>query len=201
MDWRERGAAGVLVASVLVVLATVILPMIPAPQVDRLQGPIIPYGNSTYVISSFYIPTVQEGTPMTVRISGYEPGTIILSFFPTAENVVSATGPPLISFQRPVGDNVSETIDSPATQPYGIDVVSYNGTGYLLEVASSWSPYYVLRIYTYPAAFVVIVALISLYYFRQVAPRRKWEKEAMDSAMPRTNKAAPLLPREGSPPK
>ncbi|MDG7006944.1 MAG: hypothetical protein JRN06_01720 [Nitrososphaerota archaeon] len=181
MDGREKASLVALVVSALVVAATIVLPALSFPQTESLAGPQAPYDGSSYTISAYYIPTVPAGVPVEVQLSGYAPGTVILSLFPTTQNDIAPAGSPIITFQSPTKNNVSGSFTSPTTQPYGIYVVSYNNTGYRLRVNSEWSPYYVVRIYTYPAVFAVIVCTIFLYYFRQTAARRKAEREVMES--------------------
>ena len=181
MDGREKISLAALGASLLLTSATIVLPLIALPQTERLKGPEMPYGSSNYAISAYYIPTVPQGSTVRVELSGYVPGAVILTLFPTAQNDVAPAGSPIVRFESPTAVNVSDSFVSPASQPYGIYVVSYNGTGYLLVVSSDWSPYYVVRIYVYPAAFALIVCAILAYYFRQTAPRRRWEREALES--------------------
>ena len=181
MDRREALSTAALGAPLVFALATVALPQVTYPQVAVHDGPELPYGNSTYAISAYYIPTVPEGVPISVQISGYLPGTVVLSFFPSAQSVVNPTGSPDIQFDRPLGSTSNDTIVSPASQAYGIYVVSYNGTGFRLAVSSVWSPFYVVRIYTFPAMFAVIVTALMVYYFHEVGDRRRAEREVMKS--------------------
>ena len=181
MDVQEKASLAALLASALVLVVTLVLPLLSSPQVERVEGPLVPYGNSTYSISGYYIPTVASGVYVRVDLSGYKPGSVALSLFPTAENSLSPSGSPLVSIQRPTEQNVSEAFVSPATQPYGIYVVSYDKTPYLLQISSSWSSYYVLRLYTYPAVFAVIVCALVAYYFRETAARRRSEREVLKS--------------------
>lgn len=181
MDRREKVSLSALAVSGLVVAATLVLPALSFPQTERLEGPETPYGGSSYVISAYYIPTVPAGSLVVVQLSGYEPGTVILSLFPTTENDIAPAGSPIVTFQSPTENNASDSFVSPSSQPYGVYVVSYNGTGYQLQISADWSPYYVVRIYTYPAVFAVIVCALSLYYFHQTAGRRKSEKEVLKS--------------------
>lgn len=179
MDRQEKASLAALAVAALVVAVTIVLPLVSFPQTERQQGPEVPYGNSSYSISGYYIPTVPQGTSITVEISGYAPGTVILSLFPTSQNTIAPSGPPVASFQRPTGPNASATFLSPSTQPYGIYVVSYNGTSYAITISAIWSPFYVVRLYTYPAAFALIVFAIIAYYFHETAGRRRSEREAM----------------------
>ena len=204
MDGREKVSLVALGVSLLVVSVTIVLPLITLPQTERLEGPEMPYGNSTYAISAYYIPTVPQGSDVRVELSGYAPGSAILTLFPTTQNDVAPAGSPIVRFESPAAKNVSDSFVSPASQPYGIYVVSYNGTGYQLVISSDWSPYYVVRIYVYPAAFVLIACAILAFYFRQTAPRRRWEREALGSIprqwkLLRTRRASPGQTWRGKP--
>ena len=134
MDGREKASLAALAVSALVVAATLVLPALSSPQTERLLGPQAPYAGASYQISAYYIPTIPAGSPVEVQLSGYRPRSVDLSLFPTAQNDFAPTGSPIITFQSPAQSNVSGSFVSLVSQPYGIFVVSYNNTGYLLVV-------------------------------------------------------------------
>jgi hypothetical protein len=191
LDRSEKAALAILLLSSAALGATLVLPQVSFPQAVSYEGPAVPYGNSTYSISGYYIPTVNQGAFVRVDLSGYSPSSVILSLFPTAQSTLSPTGPPLLTFSLSPEPDQNATILSPSTQAYGIYVVSYNDTSFRLGVSSVWSPFYDYRIYSAPAVFFLIASGIAFYYFRLTAARRRWEEEAMEELRRKTKPAAP----------
>lgn len=177
MNTRERVSTWAFLAALVIMSVLLLLPQLRFVQKQSFEGPEVPYGNSDYTISGYYLPTIDFGTPISVTLSGYKPGTVILSLFPTGDFRIAPDGPPIISINRPLTAEASASVQAPTTHPYGIFVVSYNGTDYLLTVSSVWSPFYGLVIYDAPAVFVLIATGIAAYYFRQTAAVRRAEEK------------------------
>ena len=58
--------------SVIALLLTQALPNVMSDHSEILQGPTIPYGNSNYTISGYFIPPVLEGTNVSITLYGYQ---------------------------------------------------------------------------------------------------------------------------------
>lgn len=156
----------------MITLATLILPVVRTPQTVALEGPTAPYGASSTTLSGYYIPPVDQGTRVTIVITGYSPSSLYLSVFSTAEGGLATIGTPILIIHNFSSPLVRVSFVSPSTQPYGIYVFSGNRTHFVIAVDGNWSGYYFLRGYTSEGLFVALVGLLGYSYFRT------WEKRA-----------------------
>jgi len=161
----------VTIISLAAIVATLALPYVKTPQAFITEGPVTPYGNSSYTISGYFIPPVDAGRNITVRVSYYEPNSVLLELSPLKGD---SQLPPLM-YGTPSGPSYSGTVVSPATQAYRLIIASFNRTVFVVNVSSVWSPFYDTREYTVPAAFGAMGGIGGVYYF--TLKRRKEERD------------------------
>jgi hypothetical protein len=164
----------ILLAGVVLLVASFVLPNISAAQTMVSHGPIVPYGDSSYQISGYFFPPIAQGEKISLNITGYESESITFSFFPSAGGSVAPIGTPLLFQPTLAGTSTSVVLTSTATQPYGLFVTSLNRTPFTLTVSSVWSPYYSLRGYVSAGIFMIILGGLGVVYFRD-AKRREEE--------------------------
>jgi hypothetical protein len=167
---RWKYLSGTLFAiSLLFLGCTIVLPQVKTPQNAVYRGPAVPYGNSTTVVSGYYIPVVEAGSKVTVSIDDFLSGAVDISVFPSLMGAISPEGVP-VYLKTPL-INSSVTFTANATQPYGVYVISRNSTGFTLVVEATYSSFYWLNTY---ASIGVIAALATgiLYYFYRFSSRR-----------------------------
>jgi hypothetical protein len=180
----------ILVAGVAFVVGTYILPSVPSPQTMVSHGPIVPYGNSSYTISGYFFPPIAKGEQVTLNISGYKPGTITISFFPSAEGSVSPTGSPLLFQPNLAGTSLNVVLTSTGTQAYGMYVTSENRSTFTLTVSSTWSPFYFLRGYVSEGIFMVLLGGLGVVYFRGAKRREEEYKKVLEEVRSRKASSA-----------
>jgi hypothetical protein len=160
--------------SFAVFIATLALPYIKNPQSFIEEGPITPYGNSTYTISGYFIPPVDAGRNISLEVSYYEPNSVLLELSPLQGD---AQLPPIL-YGTPSGASFSGTLVSPATQAYRLIIASFNRTVFVVKVSSVWSPFYDSRGYTVPAAFGMMGGIGGAYYFTLKRKKEEIEEQA-----------------------
>ncbi len=180
-EWKlvSYAALGV---GLLLLAATIVLPNVKTDQKILAEGPVTPYDGANYTISGYFIPPVDRGTNITILLTGYEPGKLELSFFPTQDHAVQPAASPLISIANLTAPASRASVTSPDSQPYGILISSFNRTSFLLQVDSIWSPYYDLAGYVPPAVFVLIASSLSASYFARREKVEELERRALDAA-------------------
>ena len=179
---RSRIALVIGIIGIGFTLATIFLPAVKTHETAVATGPASPYGSSDTTLSGYLIPPVDRGSRITIAITGYSPGSISFSMFPSAGGELSPSAAPILqlsNFSRPL---VRVSIISPETQAYGIYIVSGNRTQFVIAVDGYWSPYYPLRVYTSEGLFVVLGGFLAYYYFKHFELRRSIEEKASAEA-------------------
>lgn len=177
--WLRISEAALIIGVALAACAFV-LPGVKAPQTASSVGPVYPYSNSNYTISGYLIPPVDAGQNITLKLSGYKPNSLSLSFFPSRDNNVSPSGTPLLFVASLPWPVFSAEVVAPATQFYGIYITSTNRTGFSITITSVWSPFYPLRGYVPEGVFLIIFGVLGTGYF-SAARRREREEDRVIS--------------------
>jgi hypothetical protein len=175
-------AALFLCISLAFLAATLVLPLVKAPQAAIYQGPAVSYFGGDTAVSGYYIPPVDQGSLVKVAVSNFLPGQVELSVFPTKENTISPTGGSI--FFQTLPSNITVSFTSKETQPYGIYVISYNGTTFILRVTGVFSSYFWLASYTFAGVAGTLASGILLYYYTFTSRRWKMEQQAIREAKP-----------------
>jgi hypothetical protein len=172
---------GAFVISIAFLVATFALPLVKSPQVASYTGPTNPYAGSSTMLSGFFIPPVNRGDIIQIILTNFSQRSILVTLFPASPGNLAPAGPILLQ-EVPSGANFTATAESTGTQPYGIYVVSYNMTTFVLKIESNWSPYYVLGTYTLPAVFLVLATGAAAYYYYYAEQRWRMEEKALKEA-------------------
>ena len=69
--------------------ATLTLPQVKSVQEATYHGPLVPYYNGTDSLSGYYVPPVEEGTPLNFTFSNFIPGKVEVSIFSTNPGDIS----------------------------------------------------------------------------------------------------------------
>src|SRR2546426_10083548 len=126
-------------------------------------------------------PPVDVQKHIAITISYFSWASLDTTVFATGEGSIAPQGPPLLQ-ERPSGTSFSTEVESTQSQAYGVYIVSYNRTEFLLTVASVWSPFYGLRTFFAPAVAFVFAAGVATYYFTLAAKREEGFGEALTEA-------------------
>lgn len=176
LDFEERVSVAVFAVATCSVLLSVILPFVSLPQTVTYEGPAVSYGSANYTISGYYIPTVSRGALINITLCCFQAGDVYLSLFPSKESEIAPSSTSILTMDPTTNVSSFASVRTPATQPYGIYVISYNGTAYALTISSTWSPFFVIRGYTEWLFLFMLASGVAAYYYRETATRRKDEK-------------------------
>ena len=174
-DSKLRIMEVILIIGVVLLVATLVLPLMKGPQTLSVNGPSIPYGDGNYSISGYRIPPVDQNAPINVTLEDVTPDPVFIAVFP-GEGVTG--GRPVYSTVT-IFDSLTHSVKSTATQPYTVMISSFNGTTYHLTVKATWSPYFDAGNYFAEAVFVVIVGLAGFSYYRETRKREAMEEAAL----------------------
>lgn len=167
--------------SAIFLAACLILTNVRLPQTMTIDGPAYSYGGYNTTLSAYITPPMSAGSLVTLTVASAPANTLDISMFPTQEGTIQRDGPIAIETNL-VGSGFTSQFTSPALLPYAIWVVSYDQANFTIKVQGTWTPYYILNIYTVPAAFATFASLLSLYYFAFRASREKLEEQVIAEA-------------------
>ncbi len=173
-------AAIFLFVSLLFLAATLALPLLKSQQEVTYNGPVVSYFGGDTAVSGYYIPTVDQGSSVKIALSNFVPGDVEISVFPTKEGTIAPSGGPI--FLQTLHSNFTVSFKAQATQPYGIYVISYNRTTYLMRVFAVFSPYFWLGSYAFAGVVGALSSGILLYYYTFMSRRWKLEQQAIKEA-------------------
>jgi hypothetical protein len=172
--WKYLAAA-FLLASVVFLVGTLTLPQVRSPQQVTYHGPSVSYFNSTTALSGYYIPTVEKGSQVNIKFSNFVPNEVEISVFPTQPGNIAPVQGAVPVFGQTLVTNFTLSFKALATQPYGVFVVSYDNTSYVMRVQAVYSPYYWLANYEVIGVIATLCSMVLLYYYNFTATR--WTKE------------------------
>lgn len=162
----------VLIASLVFLASTLILPYVKFPEsVNYSVAASHPAGETP----RFYdVPPVDSGTPVYVTFTGFQPEGLQFALSPVQGNTLLRS---LALGTVGGGNNYNFSVVPRVTAELRLLVISFNGSGYTVQISSSWSPYYDLRVYTSPAVFLVVASGLASYYYRQMIPKQRAEEK------------------------
>lgn len=187
--WKYLSAA-LFVMSIVFFASIIALPQVKTPQHAVYRGPAVPYGTGDTALSGYYIPTVDAGSKVTISIDEFVPGDVDITVFPTQPGAIAPTSGP-VYIKTPLF-NLSATFKENVTQPYGIYVISRNGTKFTLGVEATYSPFYWLPAYSSIGVILVLATGVLLYYYTFTSKRWKLEQQAIHEAREGTRASADL---------
>lgn len=178
-------------ASVVFLVATLLLPTIKEPQ--TVQAEVAPSSSvQGSRVFGYGIPTVENGSAINVTLSDFEPQDVEYYLTPTVgNNVLSALA------LGKVGDTPTSSfvVNAQGTYSLELTIIAYNGSGFALTYSASWSPYSILGVYITPGVFLVAASLASTYYYGTRIERQhneeKVEKELEESRRAGENRSRP----------
>jgi hypothetical protein len=177
--WKYLSAA-FLVVSVVLLAGIVVLPQWKTPQKAVYSGPLETAAPDGSAISGFYIPTVDNGSRITVSFYNFIPGALDFSIFPSEVGGVAPTSPGI--FVKTPVINSTQYFPAAATEPYGIYVITRNFTRFTLIIQATYSPYYWLTTYSSIAVAMVLGSVVLLYYYTFTSRRWALEQKAIREA-------------------
>ena len=177
--WKYLSAV-MFVLSLIFLASIIFLPQLKSPQHAVYNGPAVSYNGGDTAVSGYYIPTVDNGSKVTVSIDDFKPGAIDISIFPSQTGAVSPAGLP-VYIKTPL-INTTEFFKADATQAYGIYVVSRNSSGFTLIVEATYSPFFWLSTYASLGVILTFATGILLYYYNFTSKRWKLEQQAIREA-------------------
>lgn len=182
--WKHLSLA-LLIISVGFLVSTFVLPEVRSPQDTSYRGPSVPYLNGTTALSGYYIPTVEKGSQVNITFTDFVPRMLEISVFPTQPGNIAPVPGVLPVFAKTLVNNFTLTFKALDTQPYGVFVISYNKTTFVMRVRAIYSSYYWLSTYSAVGVIATLASGILLYYYTFTARRWMDEQQAVREATAR----------------
>ena len=164
-----------LVISVVFLGGTLVLPSVRSPQQATYNGPAVPYYNASYTISGYYIPSVSKGTEVNISFTNFIPRDLQISVFPTRPGDISPVPGNIPIFDKTLVTNFTLTFNAQETQPYGVYVISYDNTTFVMRVSAVYSPYDWMSSYSVAGVLATFATSILFYYY--IYNARRWQRD------------------------
>ncbi len=179
--WKYLSLA-FLVISIAFLGSTYALPQVRSPQDTTYHGPSVPYLNGTSALSGYYIPTVDKGSQVNITFTDFVPRKVQISVFATEPGNIAPIPGVLPVYVGTLISNSTFSFKALETQPYGVYVISYDGTTFDVRVRATYSPYYWLNTYSSLGVIAVLCTGILFYYYTFTSKRWKNEQRAIREA-------------------
>ena len=75
--------------------------------------------------------------------------------------------------------NITITFRAPQTGPYGVYVISYYNTTYVMRVVAVYSPYFWLAEYSFAGVVIIFASAIVFYYYTFASKRWARDRQAV----------------------
>lgn len=167
-----------IVFGVLLLITGVLLPYYKTPQRMAGSGPRAQY--APYTVSTYIVPPVDKGTPISLDFLADKPGatTLLLAPFDSQQLTINLPTILYVTF-GPNQKGIVFFATAPKSGPYLLMITSYNSS-FQFHLNSVWSPFYQYRGgATTLGIFVIFAGLISLYYYEYKERR----DQMMDKAL------------------
>ena len=166
--------AAIAVISSVLLASTLVLPNVREPEAAQQTVPPWAIAGQNYDIFGYGIPTVSNGTFISVSLSGFEPQELEYVLSPTAGiNVLQ----PLAIGKVGDGPTLNFTAIAQGDYPLELTIIAYNGSGFKISYSGVWSPFDFLRVYSAPAVFLLLAGIAGTYYFGTRIPRQIAEEK------------------------
>jgi hypothetical protein len=179
---RKGKAAGLTIFTLAVIFLFigVAMPYYKSPQRLEGNGPKVTFTASLpYWISSYLIPPVDKGQPMSLSLQSSKVGSTSVLLSPYDENTQTIVGPPLVNVVFPSYQKALVVFTNASRSgPYLLVITSYNST-YAFYFTSVWSPFYPFRTLTIYGIALLPFGVIILYYDQIVERREKMAQQAL----------------------
>ena len=169
------------ITGILVVFSSSVLPLVKLPQTLTKTGPSsMTTGVNQYWIDTFIIPSVDEGTTVTVNLVGARAGGLAVTIIPYKDGAPVVGATPVVSY---ILDETEKTYTVHAKTDISSDLfvsVACIKNNYTITIDSLWSPYNNLRAYTYLGLSTLPAGLLIIYYDRIIEKRDQAIKKALN---------------------
>ena len=185
MGYRRKKlyANAFIILGVVLLITGTLLPYYKVPQKLSERGPRDQYG--TYNISTYVVPPIDQGAPINLNFLSDRPGatTILLAPFDPAEQNIDFPVVLHVTFGTTQKGLVFFGL-APKSAPYLLMITSYNGSSFQFILDSVWSPFYQYRSATTFGILVLLVGIISVYYFEYAERKEEMFSKALSGLKP-----------------
>ncbi|MDV3276943.1 MAG: hypothetical protein LYZ69_00575 [Nitrososphaerales archaeon] len=177
----------ILVASLVFLALTLVLPTVKLPESENHLVTGSHVNGTSYQIEFYDVPPVDAGTQVNIAFTGFAAHGVQFALSPLqGDTLLKALAYGTVG----AGENYSFSVVPNMTADLRLLVVSFNGTGYTVQISSIWSPFYDLRVYTAPAVFLILASGVAAYYFRQLVPQQRDEEKVREELHAEARKSA-----------
>jgi len=175
---KKTLANALIVLGVILLITGILLPYYKAPQKLSGRGPREQYGS--YVISTYIVPPIDQGTPINLNFLSDMPGatTILLAPFDPAEQNIDFPVVLHVTFGS-AQKGLVYFGQAPKSAPYLLMITSYNRSSFIFILDSVWSPFYQYRSATTFGIFALLAGFVSLYYFEYAERKERMFNKAL----------------------
>lgn len=181
---RRLKAVGLLlvIAGMVIIFMSIILPSVKLPQTFSKKGPSVKLDeNTTYWIDTWILPPIDAGTTFSVDFEGAHPGGLTIAIFPSRDSEVIPGSSPLLTYVLgPDQQRLSTSMIAPMSSEYAVFIVSIRNN-FTLKINSNWSPFYDLRVYLYFGIGVLPAGILIIYYETIKEDHERIIREALKS--------------------
>jgi len=186
LGFRQKKALAnaLIVLGVILLITGILLPHYKIPQKLLGRGPKEQYG--TYTISTYIVPPIDLGAPINLNFLSDKPGatTILLAPFDPADQNIDFPVVLHVTF----GTTQKGLVyfgQAPKAAPYLLMITSYNGSSFQFILDSVWSPFYQYRSATTFGIFMLLLGIVSVYYFEYAERKERMFSKALSGLKPR----------------
>jgi len=171
-------ANALIVIGVTLIIIGVLLPNYKVPQRLAGEGPKAQY--DSYTVSSYIVPPIDQGSPISLDFLSDRPGstTLLLAPFNSAEQSIDMPVVLNVAF-TPTQKGIVFYTSAPKTAPYMLMITSYNSSSFQFTLDSIWSPFYQYRSATTFGILTLLIGAVSLYYCEYAERREQMFKKAL----------------------
>jgi hypothetical protein len=171
-------ANALIVIGVVLLIIGLLLPNYKIPQRLAGEGPKAQYG--AYTVSSYIVPPIDQGSPISLNFLSDKSGAtaLLLAPFNSAEQSIDMPVVLNVAF-APTQKGIVYYTSAPKTAPYMLMITSYNSSSFEFTLDSIWSPFYQYRSATTFGILTLLVGVLSLYYCEYAERREQMFKKAL----------------------
>lgn len=169
----------------MLIITGAVMPNYKTPQRLVESGPKVKY--APYTISTFIVPPIDQGSPINLDFLSDKPGTTTLVLAPYSEEATIDLPTLLHVVFGPSQKGIVFFTIAPKSAQYILMVTSYNSS-FQFRFDSVWSPFYQYRSATTLGILVLLLAVVSLYYFEHEEQKQRMFAKAL-SGLPVTDQA------------
>ena len=151
------------VAGILLILVSTVLPQVKSQQTLVKKGPDVKLEGINYWIDTLILPPIDEGSQFYINLQSEKPGNESITIMPYRNGEIVGDKPLVVkSFGRDESSFMVSTVVR-ISSSYFVSVISVMNN-YTLTIRSTWSPYDSLRVYLYWGLAALPAGFLILYY-------------------------------------